>query len=155
MKLWSGCWIAPAAFALDRVTKHFAQAALRGNAPVTVIPFALRLIYVENTGAAFGALSGQRVLLLVLTGVALLALLFFQIFRGARLPRLVRVSLWLVIGGAAGNFFDRLFLGYVIDFIEVTLFRFPVFNIADMCVVAAFALLVCLILFSKEEKADA
>jgi len=128
---------------------------LQGRAPVSVAPGFLRLVYVENPGAAFGTLAGQRALLLVLTGAALLALLFFQILRGGRLPRLARASLWLVIGGAAGNFFDRLFFGHVIDFIEITLFRFPVFNVADVCVVAAFGLLSCMILLSKEEKSNA
>lgn len=134
-------WLAPAAFLADRLTKLWAQEALRGQGPMAVWPGVLQFRYVENTGAAFGILQGQQALLLVLTGAALAGVLCWLLTRGRSLPAFARGALWLLLGGAAGNFADRLFHGVVVDFLEIELFSFPVFNIADCCVCVAFALL--------------
>ncbi len=146
--------LAPAAFLLDRVTKIWAQAALFGGYK-TVIPSVFRLIYVENTGMAFGLLPGKQLPLLVITGTALAGLLVWLVLRGGRRPTFENAALWLLLGGALGNFYDRLFLGYVIDFLQIEWFNFPVFNVADICVCAAFVLLAGYILLAKEEKPDA
>ena len=150
----SSCWLAPAAFLLDRATKIWARSALRGQRPLDVWPGVLRFAYVENSGAAFGMLSGRQGLLLAVTGVALAGLLAWLLLRGRSVRAVARVSLWLLLGGALGNFFDRLAYGYVIDFMEIRLFAFPVFNIADSCVCAAFALLAGYIIFHRERKTD-
>lgn len=150
-----GCWLATAAFAMDRVTKLWAVSRLRGSPPVGVINGMLRFVYVENTGASFGIWGEQRVLLLLVTGVAILGLLLFLLTRGRARSSFVRVTLWLLLGGALGNFVDRLFLGYVIDFIEIILFSFPVFNIADCCLCISFGLLAGWILLDRETKPNA
>ena len=149
------CWLAPAAFLLDRITKQWARGALEGQRPREVWPGVLRFAYVENTGAAFGMLSGRQGLLLAVTGVALAGLLAWLLLRGRRMARLPRASLWLLLGGALGNYYDRLAYGYVIDFIEIRLFSFPLFNVADSCVCVAFALLAGYIFIHKEAKPDA
>lgn len=147
-----GCWLAPAAFVLDRISKIWAAGTLRGQGDIRLWPGVLRLTYVENTGAAFGLFQGQQTLLAAITGIVLLALLIGLLLRGGRLPWLPRCSLWLMIGGAAGNLYDRVAHQAVVDFIETELFRFPVFNVADICVCVAFAGLAGWILFSKEAK---
>lgn len=148
------CLLAPAAFALDRISKPLAREALKGRPAAEIWPGMLRLVYVENTGAAFGVLQGRQTLLLLITGVALTALLVWLVLKGRTLPAFAKASLWLLLGGALGNFVDRLLYGYVIDFIEIRLFSFPVFNVADCCVCVAFALLAGFILFGKtQEKA--
>lgn len=152
---FAGCWIAVAAFAVDRLAKIWASGALSDCRSIPLLFGALRLFYVENTGAAFGILRGQRVLLLCATGIALLALLLYLLFRAEGLSRLPRAALWLLMGGALGNFADRLLFGYVVDFIEIRLFRFPVFNVADICIVLAFICLAGTIFFSREERHDA
>ncbi|MDR0929632.1 MAG: signal peptidase II [Oscillospiraceae bacterium] len=148
--------IAPLALALDRGSKALAQSRLQNAPPVEIWPGVFRFSYVENTGAAFGMLSGQQWLLLVITGAALLGLLIWLILRGGRLPAWVRAACWLMLGGALGNFYDRLAQGAVIDFLQITLFEFPVFNVADICVCIAFALLALwLLLGGKEVASDA
>ncbi len=149
------CWLAPAAFVLDRVTKLWAQQSLRGASPLELWPGVLRFVYVENTGAAFGMLKGRQTFLLLVTGVALLSLLLWLLLRGKTLQALPKAALWLLLGGALGNFADRLVYGAVVDFIEIRLFSFPVWNVADACVCVAFALLAGWILLHKEEKPDA
>ncbi len=148
------CWLAPAAFVFDRVTKGWAQAALLGNAPMDIWPGVLRLNYTENTGAAFSLFTGKPIFLLIVTGISLFGLLLWLLFRGLEKPALFRSSLWMLFGGAMGNFMDRLLLGYVIDFIEIRLFRFPIFNLADSFVFVAFVFLSASILFAKGGKTD-
>lgn len=149
-----GCWLALAAFVLDRVTKGWARGVLRTGAPIELWPGVLRLTYLENTGAAFGMLQGRQTLLSIITGIILLALLVGLIGWGYRLPMLPRLGAWLLLGGALGNLYDRIAYGAVTDFIEIRLFSFPVFNVADICVCVAFVMLAGWVLFGKELKRD-
>ena len=111
---------------------------------------------VENRGVAFGMLSGQRWLILVLTGVIAGALIYFYRTlpkKKAYLP--LRAALLLVLSGAVGNIIDRVCRGYVVDFFEFTFFDWPVFNVADIYVVAGVILMVLLIVFVlKDEDLD-
>lgn len=150
----SGCWLAPAAFALDRVTKLWAVSALGDGHSIDIWPGVLRFTYLENTGMAFGLLQGRQELLAVLTGIILAGLLVWLILRGKQMTTSLNLGLWLLLGGAAGNLYDRIRYGYVIDFIEIRLFRFPVFNVADSLVCIAFAVLVVWILTGGEWKRD-
>jgi signal peptidase II len=111
----------------------------------------LYVTYVLNKGAAFSILQGHRWLFLVITPVVLAVMLLF-----ARVvpksDRLLRIALSLFCGGALGNFIDRLRLGAVTDFID---FRFfPVFNVADSCIVIGVALLGwCVLVRAKKDNA--
>ncbi len=111
------------------------------------------LTYVQNNGAAFGMLRDLSVPLgsLTLDGTLLLGLLsaavatillVYLLVNGRRLPALPLLGLTLIFSGAVGNMIDRLRLGYVVDFIhfQVPNFNFPVFNLADSCVVVGAAL---------------
>lgn len=141
MKGRNSCWLAPAAFVLDRLTKLLAQKALSPGVRVDALPGLFRFVLVKNTGAAFSMLSGRQGLLIAITSLALAAMLAFQLTRGGKQPPLFRAGLWLLIGGAAGNLFDRIAYGSVIDFIETAFIAFPVFNVADICICVAFGLI--------------
>lgn len=147
-RLWA--LLAPAAFLLDRVTKVWAD-GLRVGA-LDVWPSVLRLTYVENTGAAFGLFTGRQALLSIVTGIFLLGLLIFLILKGKQLPALPKAALYLTLGGALGNLYDRVLHGYVIDFIQFLPVSFPVFNVADICVCVGIGLLALWILFGWEAK---
>lgn len=147
------CWLTPAAFFVDRATKAWALGALESGAQRDLWPGVLRLVLVRNTGAAFGVLHGHTALLTALTAVLLAALLAGLLLRRRSIPAFPRATLWLLFWGATGNLYDRIVYGYVIDFLEIELFAFPVFNVADACVCVAFALLVVWILFGWKEKA--
>jgi len=108
------------------------------------------LTYVENRGAAFGILQNFRWFFVIITIIALTVMIkyFFRIDN-----ILFRLGLSFLIAGAAGNFIDRAFRGYVIDFLDFYPFGydFPVFNFADICVNAGVFLLVIYILFVYKE----
>ena len=96
------------------------------------IPGVFRFWYAENTGMAFGLLSGSTWLLALVTllafGIAVWALRPYQL---ALWPRL---ALGAAAGGALGNLADRIFYGYVIDMIDLTFMRFAIFNLADAAI---------------------
>lgn len=141
---------------LDQGTKLWALSSLKSIHNMTVIEGFLDLTFVENRGVAFGMFSGKRWLILLLTAAIAGMLLYFY----HSLPRRkeyapVRASIVLVLAGAVGNIIDRLFRGYVVDFFEFTFFEWPVFNVADIYVVAGVILLMFLILFViKDEDID-
>jgi signal peptidase II len=133
----------------DRLSKIHVHQSMTSLDSFTVIPGWLRIIHTENAGAAFGILSdGNRWLRSgILIGVSALVLAFVlsalwgkrTTFTGA----LGRIALGLVLGGAAGNLYDRVFIGTVTDFIEVHhgSWSFPAFNVADSAITVGAILL--------------
>lgn len=107
------------------------------GAPKPLWPGVIGFAYVENYGAAFGLFQGSALPIALLTALLLLALLVFLMANGGRLHRAAKALGWLLLGGAAGNLYDRLRYGFVVDFLHVELFSFPVFNVADICVCVA------------------
>ncbi len=142
--------------AADQATKLLAVARLKDQAPFVLLPGVLELRYLENRGAAFGILQGQKIFLVLFTGLlsALIIYFYFRVPEGKRhLP--VRIFLTMLFSGAIGNFIDRCRLDYVIDFIYFKLIDFPIFNVADCYVTIAVILFAIAILFVyKEEEMD-
>ena len=118
----------------------------------------LRLTFLQNHGMAFGLMEGARWLFIALTVVVVAVLLYFyKTTPKDTIGRLCRIALLLLIGGALGNFIDRLFRGGgVVDFIAFEFNFFPfVFNFADVFVVVGVFSLMPLTFFIKDEKKDA
>ena len=139
-------WIAALVVLLDQLVKALAR-ALTG--PVTLIPHVIGLRYSENTGMAFSLLNRHTWLLTALSAVLIVA--GWLILRRYRLGRLSRVAAMLMLGGAVGNLIDRLFVGYVVDMFEVLLFRFAIFNVADLSLTVGGALLAVSLLFFPKD----
>ena len=116
----------------------------------------LHLRYIENTGSAFSSFSGQRVLLLTVTGIAMAVCIFLLVRYALRGRPLLFWSLTMIIGGGIGNMIDRIFhSGAVVDYLDLQLFRFAVFNFADCFVTVGTALLFVYILFFMDKKKPA
>lgn len=125
----------------DHATKAIAKASLRGV--VTIVPGVFDLRYTENRDTAFGLFArgglGAQPLLLAIVPLAISIAVSIVWWRRRAAPVVEQVGYTLVLGGALGNVIDRLLRGYVIDFMH--LHRWPVFNVADMAVVAGAAVL--------------
>ena len=132
--------------ALDRFTKALAVALPDER---TLIPGILRWIYVENTGMAFSLFSGRSWMLGVVSVTAVIA--GWLVLRRYQLSGWSRTAAALMIGGALGNAYDRLALGYVVDMLDITLFPFAVFNIADAALVVGTVLMAYCIVFRTED----
>jgi signal peptidase II len=135
--------VASGVFGCDGATKSLARDRLEGRQPVDLISGVLTLRYVENPGMAFNLerMLPERVRrpILLLAGFLFVPVIILALRR--RSSSLVELGgIALLIGGAAGNHYDRVFRGHVVDFIHVT--HWPVFNVADMALVAGAALVV-------------
>ena len=131
----------------DILTKYLTiQLLIPAGGEVVVIPHLFNFCYVENTGAAFGILKDHRWVFMTLS-VFLLVFVFMFLIKSGIKHKLFIFSASLILGGGIGNMIDRVFLGYVIDFIKVTFIDFPVFNIADSAVVIGAILLAIYFLF--------
>lgn len=120
---------------LDQVTKLLVVNSLELYESVEVIPGVFNFTYIHNKGAAFGMLDEHRWVFMVVSTVAIAALLVY-IFKFAPKNNLLRIGLSLVVGGGIGNMIDRVVLGYVVDFLDFCAFDFWIwiFNVADACV---------------------
>ncbi len=142
---------------LDQMTKYLAVIFLKGEPSFPIIKEVIHFTYVENRGAAFGMLKDHRWVFMVVSTVAILALIAYLILHRKE-SVLQSVALSMLIGGGIGNMIDRIGLGYVVDFIDFTLIDFAVFNVADSFVCVGVGLLLLyliksMIVISKEEKA--
>lgn len=126
--------------AADQITKSIAQSYLPRlpDRSISLIGDVLRLTYVENRGAAFGVLQDQNALFIVVSGVVIAVIIGSYRYSPVR-SGLLNLALGLQLGGAIGNLVDRLRLGYVVDFIDVSIW--PVFNIADSAIVIGVGIL--------------
>lgn len=135
--------VALGVFGCDGATKSLARDRLEGGRPVDLVSGVLELRYVENPGMAFNAerLLPEKVRrpLLLVVGFLFVPVIVLAL-RGRQPPPAELAGIALLIGGAAGNHFDRVFRGHVVDFIHVT--HWPVFNVADMALVAGAVLVV-------------
>lgn len=140
--------IALAALAVDLYTKALAVSRLAGNS-FPVIDNILNFTYVENTGAAFGMLKNGNVFLIISTVIILAAVIVYLTIKKPK-AKAVKIASALIIGGALGNLYDRIFRGFVVDFIDIRFINYPIFNIADCCVVCgAIIFAVWVIFFDK------
>ena len=142
---------------LDQVSKRLVVAFLMEKGSVDVIPNVLRFTYVENRGAAFGMLSEHRWIFMVVSTIAILAMLIY-LWKFRPESKLACAAISLIVGGGIGNMIDRVYLDYVIDFIDFCAFDFWVwvFNIADACVCVGGGLLLlwCVLSLIQESRAD-
>ena len=132
----------------DQITKLLIRREFELYDTAAVIPNLFSLTRIHNTGAAFGLLDGVdlpfKTGLLALVSVgALVGLVMFAVSL-PEIHRLARVGVALVVGGAAGNLIDRVWLGYVVDFVDVYwgTWHFWAFNVADSAITVGMALII-------------
>ena len=141
---------------LDQWTKHMATVHLslaQGGEDFVLWKGVFRLRYLENRGAAFGMMQGQKMVLVFTTLIVVLVLcwIFFRMPSDRHFCAL-RWLITFVLAGAVGNFIDRMRLGYVVDFFYLEIIDFPIFNIADIYVTCSVIVFVLLFLFYYKEE---
>jgi signal peptidase II len=142
----------------DRWTKRLVAARIGMYSHIQIIPGFLRLTHTENTGAAFSlfADSPAHWKTALLIGFSVLAMIIVSVllWRESRAFTVTGIALSLILGGAAGNLWDRVLSGRVVDFLLVYIkqYQWPVFNLADSSIVIGAALLVIEILFVQPKE---
>lgn len=131
----SGIIVGIAILILDRILKVLSNRYLLAR-DILLFDGLVRLTHVRNPGAAFGFLPSQRGLIIF---VSILALIFvIRLFRKVSYKNLYfSIGFWVLISGILGNLFDRVFLGYVIDYIQIL--NSPIFNISDIAILIGMA----------------
>ena len=113
------------------------------NTKITIIPNFFYITYVQNDGAAWSILSGNR-LLLIMIGIICLFLVYFFLIRNKQISKFEQVNYVLLVSGIMGNLCDRIIRGYVIDYLDFKIFNyyFPIFNLADIFIVIGTGLII-------------
>ena len=136
---------------IDIISKQLVLYFMVENQTIQIIPHFFSLTYVKNTGVAFSMLEGNILFILLMSVIVVGVLVYFAKSKGN--GRLEKICYSMILGGALGNFLDRIFYGYVIDFLDFTLFGFKmaIFNVADVLIVCGVFLLIVLEIL-KERK---
>ena len=137
---------------LDQVTKYLARIKLVDN-PVPIIPNVFSFTYLENTGSIWGILQGKTLFLVILS-LVLLGLLIGFLYKLPSTSHFLplRLCLLFITAGAIGNLIDRIWFGFVTDFLYFELIHFPIFNIADIYITVSEFVLIGLILFYYKDE---
>ena len=115
----------------DQITKHIINDNYTSLINRDLLIFSLD--YVKNYGAAFNLFSGSRIFLSILSFLITMILLYIILYR-KDIKNIDLLSYSFILGGTVGNGLDRIFKGYVIDFINLNFIKFPVFNISDISI---------------------
>ncbi len=152
--------VAGVIFALDRLTKWIIETRVTFVDTLQVIPGFFDIVHSQNRGVAFGlfndSTSQWRTSLLVLFSLAAVALVAVILWGAERLDRLSLTGFALILGGAAGNVFDRIVWGRVTDFLDLYVgdYHWPTFNLADTAIVIGCGLLLLEVLRPKRQTAN-
>lgn len=140
---------------VDQITKAIVFQKVAFLSSQSIIPGFFNLTHIHNRGAIFGFFSQSdsqllHIMLMLATLVAL-ALVVYYFFITPPAEKLTKISLSLILTGALGNLIDRVFRGYVIDFLDlyVKKWHWPSFNVADSCVTIGAFLLVFIVFFKR------
>lgn len=143
---------------IDQLTKALIAQNLALHSSRSVIPGFFNLTHIRNRGAIFGFFSqtDNQILYLFLTLISLaaLGLVIYYFFKTPGTDRLMKISLAVILAGALGNLVDRVFRGYVIDFLDfyVKGWHWPSFNVADASISVGAFFLIFILLFKRRPK---
>lgn len=141
----------PIIVAIDQLTKILVYNNLRPIGTYPLIEGVFHFTYVKNTGAAFGILKDSR-WVFILFSLIFIAVLLYVLLSKKITHKLFVIASVLVVSGGIGNLIDRIFRGYVIDFLDFRLINFAVFNFADSCITIGTALLFIYFVFFSDKK---
>lgn len=136
---------------IDQFAKYLVVVHLKDLVTIPIIDNVFHFTYVENRGAAFNFLKGQRWFLTVFA-IIIVIVLIILIKRRVVKTKIGRIGLCLIIAGSLGNVIDRIVRGFVVDFIDFRVINFAVFNFADILICVGAALLAFFIIFQTEDK---
>ena len=137
---------------LDQVTKALVINFFNLYDSVALLPM-INLTFVVNYGFAFGLLNNPSLNQILVSLVILAIIIYFLYLLIKTQDKIFQLTLTLILAGALGNFIDRIFRGFVIDFIDIYIgkYHWPAFNIADSCITVGFVILMINILFLNKK----
>lgn len=146
MRRYIALLMSAALVGIDQIFKLLAIEYLKPIGSHPIIPDIFHLTYVENPGAAFGMMAGQKWLLVWATALVILVAIIV-VMAGKIQNTTVLFAVATIIGGGVGNLIDRVYRGFVVDYVHLKIIDFAVFNFADICVTVGTAMLLIYLLF--------
>ena len=134
---------------LDQISKKVVSIYVNYGESISVLGNILRITYIKNPGIAFGIQVGNKFFFTVFAIIASIIILIY-LFRLKPENFWARFALASILGGAIGNLIDRIVYSKVIDFIEIRVIRWPVFNVADIAVTIGMILLISYVIFDNK-----
>ena len=142
---------------IDQIIKHLIVKFIKQGDIKGFIGQAVRITHVTNTGGAFSLIQNSIIIVIIFNIILISTLVYFVGRNYNKLNNLVKASMCMIIGGGIGNLLDRLFRGYVIDYIDINnIFKYPVFNLADIFIVVGIIATTVVLIISvvkEQEKA--
>lgn len=138
-------------FIIDQISKSIISTYLKLNESIEVIKDFFYLRYINNTGASWGMLSNSKILLIILSFIAIIVILRYMY--SFKKTKMNLIGFGFLLGGVLGNLSDRILHGYVKDFFDFIIFNydFPVFNIADIFIVLGVIILIISIIKGEDK----
>lgn len=147
-------FIAAIVIFLDQISKQWITRNMEIGESNPIIERFFYITYHRNSGAAWGILQGQMLLFYVITAIAVIGIIIWYIKLDIKKEMVLAIALMLILGGAIGNFIDRVIYQSVIDFIQTIWwgYHFPIFNVADIALVCGSILMAIDVLFLDRKK---
>lgn len=133
---------------IDQMLKIIIDNTLNLGQIIKIVP-SIQLTKLYNYGVSFSFLANKTYLIIAIT---IIAIIYLFILKKSYMNKYINLGINLVIAGGIGNLIDRLVYNYVIDYIKVDFFNFPIFNLADILVSLGFIIIIVAYLLTKEEK---
>ena len=139
---------------LDQITKWIVVKNMELYEQITIVKDFFYITSHRNKGAAWGILEGKMIFFYIITTIVIIGVIFYM-QKYAKESKLLAISLSFILGGAIGNFIDRIFRGEVVDFLDFIIFKYdyPIFNVADSSLVVG-VILVLIATFLDEKRKE-
>ena len=137
---------------LDQITKALVIFFFELYESIVILPF-FNITFVVNYGFAFGLFNNPSLNQILVSIIILIIILYFLYLLMKTQDKIFQLTLVIILAGAIGNFIDRIYRGYVVDFIDIYIgkFHWPAFNIADSCITVGFVIMMINILFLNKK----
>ena len=137
--------------AADQISKYIVASNMEIGESFSFIKYIFNITYLTNTGAAFGVLKDHRWIFIIASIAAIIGITAVLIYLLRRKEFFVlQIAFALMLSGGIGNMIDRIYLGYVIDFLEFDFVNFAIFNIADSCITIGCAICILYIIIKRD-----
>ncbi|CEG22408.1 Lipoprotein signal peptidase [Planococcus massiliensis] len=141
--------------AADQWTKWLVLKQMELGERIPVMEPYLAWLSHRNRGAAWGMLEGKMWLFAIITIAVIIGILYY-FHKHAKGQPLFQLSLMIILGGAVGNFIDRMFRGEVVDFVDVLIpvinYDFPIFNVADAALTVGVVLMIIFVIYDEKQE---
>lgn len=137
---------------IDQIIKYIVESNMNLYQSIPIIKNFFYISFVKNIGAAFSILSNKTILL-SLTAVVISLIIYIFFIKDKELNNLNKITYGLLLGGIIGNLIDRVFRGYVVDYLDFVILKYdcPVFNLADALIVCSVFLIIIWILRGEKD----